>query len=226
MRASQFETLERDLADALSQVKPAKLSQRRGFVDMVLEEYDNLDKGTKVNLNPVSYLNRQLSEHTYLDLSLFNLIIAEILTNRIRLNNEESNSDLVNSGINAINYWKTNRDKHELGKKRNAREIETRNKKAVKRMNLAKYEPLNKLVARIFELYEPTIESLRNDGKAITYLNIARRIAPIVRSQNEVDKEKKIYLLGNADDQIGAIKSRLEKAVRAGDLRSTRDYKK
>ncbi len=236
MRASQFEVLERDLANALSEVKPSELSRCRGYVDMVLEEYYNLDRATKVNQNPVSYLNTQLSDHTYLDLSLFNLIIAEILTNRIRLNNEESNSDLVNSGINAINNWKIYRDKHELAKKRNAREIQQRNRQTAKKLNKAKHEPLNALVDQIFKLYEPTIYRLERDGKAITYFNVARRIERDVRSLNNQPDGR--YLLGspgkprdpddkdNPPNPVGAIKRRLEKAVRDGDLNSIREYKK
>ncbi len=236
MRASQFEILERDLASALSQVKPSELSRCRGYVDMVLEEYDNLDKAYKVNLNLIGYLNSQLSEHTNLDLSLFNLIIAEILTNRIRLNSEESNSELVSCGLAAMNNWINYRDEHELANKRSAREIQQRNRQTAKKLNKAKHEPLNTLVNRIFELYEPTIFQLKRDGKAVNYFNVAGRIEKVVRSLNiQLDGR---YLLGNpiksrnvniehkTPDPVGAIKRRLEKAVRDRDLKSIREYKK
>lgn len=224
MRASQFETLERDLADALSQVKPAELSQRRGFVDMVLEEYDNLENVEKVNLNPVRYLNKQLSEHTYLDLSLFNLIIAEILTNKIKLNNEESNLDLVNSGISAINNWRIYRDKHELANKRRIRENAARrseNTQAARDVRATRHRELWK---QIRKLYKPTIAELHREGVSITYNNIARRIAPLVESLNKVGKKN--YLLGGKDDPVGAIKDRLEKGKREGEIDSTVEYRK
>jgi hypothetical protein len=224
MSVSQFKILEQDLADALSQVELAELNQRRGYVDMVLEEYDNLDKETKSNLNPVSYLNKQLSNHTYLDLSLFNLVFAELINNKIKLNNEETNSNLVNCGINAINNWKNYRDKHEIGEKQYSRAIAARNKKTAKRLNDVKYGPLNNLVALILELYEPTIESLHRDGKEISQFNIARRISPQVEAENK--QPDGTYLLGKADDPVVAIERRLYRAVAAGDLISTKVYKK
>lgn len=94
MRASQFEILKHDLEYALSQVSRAELIQQRGFVDMILDEYNNMENIEKAKLNPVSYLNSQLSDHTYNDLALFNLVYAEILTNMIKENNEESNLKL------------------------------------------------------------------------------------------------------------------------------------
>lgn len=236
MRPSRFQILEQDLVDALSKVNCAELNQRRGYVDMVLEEYEELENKEKANLSPVSYLNRELSEHTYFDLSLFNLVIAEILTNEIRENKEESSSDLVNCGIAAINNWKSYRDKHELEEKKRVREIQQRNRQTAKKLNKAKHGPLNALVDRIFELYEPTIFQLKRDGKAVTYFNVARRIEKEVRSLNIQPDGR--YLLGNpikthnddnkrkTPDPVGAIKRRLEKAVRDGDLKSIREYKK
>lgn len=224
MRASQFEILERDLANALSQVKPSELSRCRGYVDMVLEEYDNLDKASKVSLNPISYLNRQLSEHTYLDLSLFNLVIAEILSNRIKLNNEESNLDLVNSGISAINNWRIYRDKHELANKRRIRENAARRSENTQAARDVRATRHRELWDRIVELYKPTIAELHREGERITYGNIAHRIAPLVESLNKVGKKN--YLLGGKDDPVGAIKDRLEKGKREGEIDSTVEYRK
>lgn len=236
MRPSQFQILEQDLVDALSQVKSAELHQRRGYVDMVLEEYEELESKEKANLSPVNYLNKQLSEHTYFDLSLFNLVIAEILTNEIRANNEESSSDLINWGIAAINNWKICRDKHELEEKRRIGEIQQRNRQTAKKLNKAKHERLNALVDRILELYEPTIFQLKRDGRAVTYFNVARRIEKEVRPLNIQPDGR--YLLGNpikkrddnnkrkTPDPVGAIMRRLEKAVSDGELKSIREYKK
>ena len=90
----------------------------------------------------------------------------------------------------------------------------------------AKYESLNKLIALLYELYEPTIDALIRDQKPITYFNIARRIEPLVESLNK--KPGGGYHLGdsNQNRRVKAIKARLEKAVQVNDLKSTRYYKK
>lgn len=224
MTRNQLELLRSDLEKALLKVNDRELETRRGFVKMALDEFDQLEPSEKGKENPVNYLDNQYSDRSFRDLALYHLILAEILALRIEMNGEENKSKLTNFAIGAINRFTIYNEKSELAKKRTESEIKKRNTDTVNRLNIAKHEPLNALVARILELYEPTIESLRRDSKPITYLNIARRIEPDIRSANRQSNGR--YLLGGANDPVGAIKRRLETAVRDSDLKSTREYKK
>jgi len=77
----------------------------------------------------------------------------------------------------------------------------------------------------VFELYEPTIFSLRRESRIPTYRGVAPRTEPRVLELNQQPDES--YLLRKRGDPVTAIKRRLERLANEGRTKkSIREYKK
>ncbi len=220
---TQFELLEEDLSNAISNLPREELDKRLPLVELFLGEYAYFEDIETVNLNPVTELTRQFAEYGSYDIALVSLLLAETLTKRIELAGEQDDLTLVNRAIGAINcsnqYFKKN------AKEKSAIEsaFRQKDKQTARRLNEIRYEKLNELKDAICSEYEPVILEIRNENIRPTYDAISQRIAPRIEHLNGDRFGRR--LIGRNGDLVGAIASILRKAVAAKTLKSPLEYR-